>query len=1591
MHGETVVVGAHLDNANDDDADSGAAFVFTKPGNSGWANATETAKLTASDGVANDKFGISVSLDDDTVVVGAHQPQYEESGANVEVGPGAAYVFTKPATGGWTDNTEGAKFTAPDGAANDEFGVSVAIDVDAVVVGAHLHDVGANANAGAAYVFTRDSNSGKWGQPLKLTASNGHADDGFGNSVAVDGNTAVVGAYLDDRDNAARDTGSTYVFARKLGVWSQTLNLAGPGPDQNDRLGYSVAVDDGTLLAGAPQDEIDPGFAYAMDISDAEWTDFVSTELTDNGKDYFYRVLNLTNDQEYAFRVRSVNAAANRPSNETVAATPKSAKPGKTDGQSAQPGDSQVTLSWDDPRDSSLTGYQVLRPPEQTKFTAGSDGERNGAFGASVAVDDAAVVVGGTAVVGAPKHNVGSKSNAGAAYVFTEVDGVWSGPIELTAGSDGAENDWFGYSVAVESNVAVIGAYQHDTNDNADAGAAYVFIRDPLTGMWSEPVKLIADDGAENDWFGYSVAVDGETIVVGARWHNGKAGAAYVFTRNSMTRVWGNDPDPGEIHRVETAKLTASDGRAFNYFGHSVAVDGETIVIGAPGYNDNTGVAYVFTRNSMTRVWGNDPESGETHRVETAKLTAFNGHAGDGFGNSVAVDGETIVVGAQQGDGERGSAYVFTEPTGDGGWADNTETAKLAASDRELGDHFGNSVAVRGGSIVVGAYTANINECDECGEDLRSGAAYLFTKPAGAVWANDPNKDYRTESGKLTLPTNQEERGDEFGNSVALDGQSIVVGAPEGNDDFGSVYVSDIPQWAFLASGAETTSATVEGLTNGVEYAFQVRAVDFYGEGLPSDIARATPMPAPDAPTNFTATAQNASVRLAWDDPDDSGITRYEYRQASGDGNFDPAIPIRGSSATTTSHTVRDLINHLTYRFQIRAVNVYGAGDWPPSLNATPRAPSLNATPRAPNCTPYFIGGYSVTFTVDENTPPGSLVGDAITATDPDGDVLTYSLSGIDASSFVLDGSTGQITVGSGTLLDYESGPTRYTVVVSVHDGRGAYGDDDSTIDDLIEVSIDVSNVDEAGTVSVSLEQPEVGTALVVSLSDPDGSLSDISWQWARSSDGSNWSDISGANSDSYTPVADDVGIYLQAVASYTDGHGPGKSAHAVMEQQTAQRGPSFEGDVTFTVDENTPPGSLVGDAITATDPDGDVLTYSLSGIDASSFVLDGSIGQITVGSGTLLDYESGPTRYTVVVSVHDGRGAYGGDDSTIDDLIEVSIDVSNVDEAGTVSVSLEQPEVGTALTVSLNDPDGSLSDISWQWARSSDGSNWSDISGANSDSYTPVADDVGIYLQAVASYTDGHGPGKSAHAVMEQQTAQRGPSFEGDVTFTVDENTPPGSLVGDAITATDPDGDVLTYSLSGIDASSFVLDGSTGQITVGSGTLLDYESGPTRYTVVVSVHDGRGAYGGDDSTIDDLIEVSIDVSNVDEAGTVSVSLEQPEVGTALVVSLSDPDGSLSDISWQWARSSDRTDWQDMAGASSFTYYTPVDLDADKYLRVTASYADGEGSGKQAQAVLNNPVQGLPEPVATAWVIVAVVIGVVAGVVLIIVVLRSRR
>ena len=337
------------------------------------------------------------------------------------------------------------------------------------------------------------------------------------------------------------------------------------------------------------------------------------------------------------------------------------------------------------------------------------------------------------------------------------------------------------------------------------------------SGAWSEPVKLVADDGGEDDreddWFGYSVAVHEGVIVVGARGVGGNIGAAYVFTRPAAG--WAAIGDTTEV------KLTASDGGASDYFGQSVAVHGDTIVVGARGYGQSPGAAYVFTTSDA---WANDSPQ--------VKLTASDGKNGDQFGYSVAVNGDTVVVGAQRHDRNKGSAYVFTKP--DGGWVDKTETAKLTPSDRDTDDYFGSSVAVRGGTIVVGAPLADIYPDN----GSNSGAAYIFTqtKPANANdWSNDVNEDHKTETAKLILPRGEgvDEEDDKFGHSVALDGQSILVGAPQSdymdaaNDDFGSVYVSNIPAWTRIpGSEATTTSHRVRGLTNSVEYTFQVRAVD---------------------------------------------------------------------------------------------------------------------------------------------------------------------------------------------------------------------------------------------------------------------------------------------------------------------------------------------------------------------------------------------------------------------------------------------------------------------------------------------------------------------------------------------------------------------------------------------------------------------------------------------------------------------------------------------------------------------------------------------------------------------------------------------
>ena len=671
--------------------------------------------------------------------------------------------------------------------------------------------------------------------------------------------------------------------------------------------------------------------------------------------------------------------------------------------------------------------------------------------------------------------------------------------------------------------------------------------------------------------------------------------------------------------------------------------------------------------------------------------------------------------------------------------------------------------------------------------------------------------------------------------------------------------------------------------------------------------------------------------------------------------------------------------------------------------------------------------------TIAENTTTGADIGAPVTAADPDtGDTPAYTLGGTDATFFDIDASTGQLQTQA--ALDYET-KSGYTLTMTASDG---------TLTATVDVTVTITNIDEAGTVALSTNQPSARAETTAALTDPDEGVTGIVWQWERSSDGNtDWADI-GTSSASYTPVDGDVGYHLRATASYTDGHGPGKTAQAASTQAVqagANRPPEFDSaTATREVPENTEAGENIGAPVTAADPDtGDTPAYTLEGADLDSFDIDSASGQIQTKSGVTYDHET-KSSYSVTVKADDNNGgtatidvtitvadvdeppefdsatatrevpenteagenigapvtaadpdtgdtpAYtlGGTDATFFDIdastgqlqtkaaldyetksgytltmtasdgtltatVDVTVTITNIDEAGTVALSTNQPSARAEITAALTDPDEGVTGAVWQWERSSDGNtDWADI-GTSSPSYTPVDGDVGYHLRATASYTDGHGPGKTARAASTQAVqagANRPPEFDSaTATREVPENTEAGENIGAPVTAADPDtGDTPAYTLGGTDATFFDIDASTGQLQTKA--ALDYET-KSGYTVTVTASDG---------TLTATVDVTVTVTNVDEAGTVTLSTNQPPARAEITAALTDPDEGVTGAVWQWERSSDgNTDWAGI-GTSSPSY-TPVDGDLGYHLRATASYTDGHGPGKTAQAASTQAVQ----------------------------------
>ena len=330
--------------------------------------------------------------------------------------------------------------------------------------------------------------------------------------------------------------------------------------------------------------------------------------------------------------------------------------------------------------------FAVTETLTETQKLTASDAAAFGQFGGAVSIS------GDTAIVGAD----------GAAYIFTRSNEVWSEQAKLSA-SDIEERDRFGESVFISGDTAIVGA-SGDDDFGSSSGAAYIFTRSG-GGVWSEQAKLTASDAAAGDLFGFSVSISSNTAIVGARADDdtgASSGSAYVFTRSGTT--WS-----------EQAKLTASDGAEGDEFGFSVSVSGDTVIVGAfgddDGFGSDFGAAYIFTQ-SGGGVWS-----------EQAKLTASDSDVEDNFGFSVSISGNTAIVGSESDDDDAGinsgAAYIFTQSGGV--WS---EQAKLTASDAAAGDLFGFSVSISGNTAIVGAESDD----DACPSDpdCESGSAYIY-------------------------------------------------------------------------------------------------------------------------------------------------------------------------------------------------------------------------------------------------------------------------------------------------------------------------------------------------------------------------------------------------------------------------------------------------------------------------------------------------------------------------------------------------------------------------------------------------------------------------------------------------------------------------------------------------------------------------------------------------------------------------------------------------------------------------------------------------------------------------------------------------
>jgi hypothetical protein len=605
ISGDVIIVGAYGDYNNSNN--SGSAYVFKKP-ISGWANMSETAKLLHPDGVETQYFGCSVSISGDNIVVGAGGYGFGPSTS------GSAYIYTKPVSG-WTNMTQTAKITSSDGVNEDFFGGQVCISGDNIVIGASW-DNDNGTQSGSAYMFTKPTSG--WTnitQTAKIKPSDGASGKMFGTSVCISGDNVFVGTPYAPSPSILT-YGSVYHFAKPLSGWAdmtetQEINCPVAYTNKADEYGYTVSIDSNYAVVGAPGYKNHMGMAYVLFNNGNDWITQAKLTASDgSANDYFGASLCIS-------------------------------------------GDNIVIGAYDDDDNGINSGsaYVFSKPiagwanMTQTAKIKADDGSDYNYFGSSIGISGDNIVVGAY-------NDDDNGAQSGSAYVFTKPVTGWKDTTQTAKiiPSDGAAADNFGSSVSISGDIIVVGANQNK-NNNIRTGSAYIFER-PIAGWanMTQTAKIKADDGSENDFFGNSVGISGDNIIVGSYFDDDNgylSGSAYVFTK----------PIAGWVDTTQTAKIKGSDLVSGDYFGCNVSISKDKIVVGAYGDDDNgpsSGSAYVFTK----------PVTGWTNMTQTTKIKPSDGIPEDEFGYSVGISGDNIIVGAHFDDDnmdKTGSAYFFKE------------------------------------------------------------------------------------------------------------------------------------------------------------------------------------------------------------------------------------------------------------------------------------------------------------------------------------------------------------------------------------------------------------------------------------------------------------------------------------------------------------------------------------------------------------------------------------------------------------------------------------------------------------------------------------------------------------------------------------------------------------------------------------------------------------------------------------------------------------------------------------------------------------------------------------------------------------------